>query len=91
MSDSTETDPKPGLPMVIPEDPQEILSEMRDEMFRYLLGRLKQGKATHQELSIVRNVLKDNGLIVPPKMSEVLGEEDEMEPLPDLADPEWEE
>lgn len=46
----------------------DLLKELQEALPRELLERLKSGTATHQELAIIRQVLRDNGLtlVAPP-------------------------
>lgn len=67
---------------------QEILQEGQKALFARLVGRVRLGKASHQEAAILRNLLKDNGLtlgIPPEKAAPAVREE---APLPDFPDPE---
>lgn len=42
------------------------LTQIRKELFRDLLEKIKDGKATHQELAISARILKDNGMVLVP-------------------------
>jgi hypothetical protein len=48
---------------------QEILLEGQKALFIELVVKCRSGSASHQELAILRNVLKDNGLTlgIPPE------------------------
>ena len=48
---------------------QDILREGQKALFVDLVVKARSGKASHQELAILRNVLKDNGLVlgIPPE------------------------
>jgi hypothetical protein len=48
---------------------QEILQEGQKALFIDLVVKCRSGAASHQELAILRNVLKDNGLTlgIPPE------------------------
>lgn len=43
---------------------KEILEEGQKALFARLVARCRAGVASHQELAILRNVLKDNGLVL---------------------------
>ena len=51
---------------------QEILRDGQKALFARLVSRCRLGLATHQEQAILRNVLKDNGLIfgIPPEKAD---------------------
>lgn len=71
---------------------QEILQEGQKVLFARLVGTARAGLATHQELAILRNILKDNGLTlgIPPEVPHV--REDYEGPAPELPHyeaPEW--
>ena len=67
----------------------DILREGQKALFVDLVVKARSGKASHQELAILRNVLKDNGLVlgIPP-------EEPREKPapvdLPDFETPDYE-
>lgn len=72
----------------------EVLVEGRKALFIELVGRVRSHKATHQEMAILRNLLRDNGM----SLGLVLeaGAEDGVSkapeqplPLPDFGDPEY--
>ena len=42
----------------------ELLAESQQALLVELLAKLKTGVATHQELAILRNLLRDNGMVV---------------------------
>lgn len=48
---------------------EEILRDGQKALFADLVGKVRLGLASHQELAILRNVLKDNGLVlgIPPE------------------------
>lgn len=48
---------------------EEILREGQKALFANLVGKVRSGRANHQEKSILRNILKDNGLTlgIPPE------------------------
>lgn len=48
---------------------EEILREGQKALFANLVGKVRSGKANHQEKAILRNILKDNGLTlgIPPE------------------------
>lgn len=75
-----------------------LLEEMHKEMLAQLLVKLKAGQASHQELAVMRNLLRDNGLTMAVKPAiehEPSGNRIGFIPprpeLPDLGDPEYEE
>ncbi|WP_269929936.1 hypothetical protein [Aminobacter sp. HY435] len=47
---------------------EDILREGQKALFANLVGKVRSGKANHQEKAILRNILKDNGLTlgIPP-------------------------
>lgn len=57
----------PNDPRPFPLELQDILKEMQSRTYRLLLERVRDGSATHQELAIVAKLLKDNGLVMPPR------------------------
>lgn len=48
---------------------EDILREGQKALFVRLVGRCRSGKANHQEMAILRNLLKDNGMTlgIPPE------------------------
>jgi hypothetical protein len=74
-------------------DVQEILRTGQKALFANLVGKVRLGMANHQELAILRNILKDNGLVlgIPPEDSD--GERLSLRPpldLPSFETPPWE-
>jgi hypothetical protein len=68
---------------------QEILREGQKALFVDLVVKVRNGKANHQEKSILRNLLKDNGLVLgipPEKPAEQTAPVD----LPDFETPDYE-
>ena len=69
---------------------QDILREGQKALFIQLVARTRTSKASHQELAVLRNVLKDNGLTlgIPPERP---AEDSHHVPadLPDFQDPEY--
>lgn len=69
---------------------EDILREGQKVLFARLVGRVRSGSANHQEMAILRNILKDNGLTlgIPPEQSS----QPEGAPmdLPDYGKPEYE-
>lgn len=47
---------------------EDVLREGQKALFANLVGKVRSGKANHQEKAILRNILKDNGLTlgIPP-------------------------
>lgn len=71
---------------------EEILREGQKALFARLVSACRAGTANHQELAILRNILKDNGLTlgIPPEQKptgEKLPLPDDME-VPDYGPPE---
>jgi hypothetical protein len=72
---------------------EDILREGQKALFARLVSSCRAGTASHQELAILRNILKDNGLTlgIPPenpgKGGEKLPLPDDME-VPDYGPPE---
>lgn len=68
---------------------QDILREGQKALFARLVGRCRAGLASHQEMAILRNLLKDNGLVlgIPPEKAEP---EKPMD-LPEFGEPEYDE
>ncbi|MDG4856434.1 hypothetical protein [Mesorhizobium sp. WSM4982] len=71
---------------------EDILREGQKALFARLVSACRSGTASHQELAILRNILKDNGLTlgIPPEKSapgEKLPLPDDME-VPDYGPPE---
>lgn len=44
--------------------PEQLLKEAHVALLRDLLAKLKLGQASHQELAILRNMLRDNGMML---------------------------
>lgn len=67
---------------------EEILKEGQKALFARLVGKCRSGLATHQEMAILRNVLKDNGLTLglPPANPQ---EPQDHAPLPEFGKPEY--
>lgn len=75
-------------------DPHALLEDLHKEMLVQLWVRLKSGVISHQEMAIVRNMLRDNGLTMPIKPT-IPGQATEVrrgpvEDLPTLDDPDYE-
>ena len=74
------------------EDREDLLREAHKELLVLLTAKLKAGTATHQELAILRNLLRDNGMVIPPRPPEA-ERRDAQRPradLPVLDDPDYE-
>lgn len=69
---------------------EQILMEGKKALFVQLVGRCRSGTASHQEMAILRNVLKDNGLTlgIPPEQS-ATATEAPMD-LPEFGKPDYE-
>lgn len=67
---------------------QDILREGQKALFARLVSRCRTGIANHQEMAILRNLLKDNGLTlgIPPEKPE---EKEEPADLPEFGEPEF--
>jgi len=67
---------------------EEVLKEGQRQLFIQLVGRVRAGEANHQEMAILRNLLKDNGLTlgIP---QEAPAEQSEPLDLPEFDDPEY--
>jgi hypothetical protein len=67
---------------------EDILREGQKALFARLVGRCRIGIASHQELAILRNILKDNGLTlgIPPELP---AKAPEPVDLPDYDTPEY--
>lgn len=67
---------------------EDILREGQKALFARLVAVCRSGTASHQELAILRNILKDNGLTlgIPPE-APAPGTITPM-PMPDFGDPE---
>lgn len=67
----------------------DILREGQKALFARLVGLCRSGSASHQEMAILRNILKDNGLVlgIPPEKAAAV----EAAPvdLPRYEDPEY--
>lgn len=73
---------------------QDILRDGQKTLFARLVGKVRAGTASHQQEAILRNILKDNGMIflgIPSVTGESAGEEVEQHPLPHFEDPDYEE
>jgi hypothetical protein len=45
----------------------EVLKEIQTELYKRLRDKLRDGSATAQDCATARQVLRDNGMIVPPE------------------------
>lgn len=68
---------------------EDILRAGQKALFVQLVGKARSGTASHQELAILRNALRDNGLVLgiapePEAATEAPAD------LPDFDKPEWE-
>lgn len=74
-------------------DPAVLLREIHVHMLAELLAKLKTGIASHQELAIARNLLRDNGFTVAPTPDAVEVRQQEIArertALPNLTEPEY--
>lgn len=71
---------------------EDILREGQKLLFAQLVTKCRSGKANHQELAILRNVLKDNGLTlgIPPEDGDAaVRRSPEPVDLPDFDKPEY--
>lgn len=68
---------------------EDILREGQKALFARLVSVCRNGEASHQEMAILRNILKDNGLTlgIPPEKPEA--KKDPVD-LPDFEDPDYE-
>ncbi|MGV1835239.1 hypothetical protein ACQZ6C_10795 [Rhizobium rhizogenes] len=68
---------------------QEILREGQKALFIDLVVKVRAGKANHNEKGILRNLLKDNGLVlgIPPEKP---AEQSAPVDLPDFEKPDYE-
>lgn len=69
---------------------EDILREGQKALFARLVTVCRAGKATHQEMAILRNVLKDNGLTlgIPPEDGAAVQRRAPMD-LPEYGEPEY--
>lgn len=74
----------------------EILEDGQKVLFARLVGKVRAGTASHQQEAILRNILKDNGMIYlglggPGKNSPAGAEEADVEqhPLPEFSEPDY--
>jgi hypothetical protein len=70
----------------------DLLTLAQKKLVVDLLAKLEAGQASHQELAILRNLLRDNGLVMAPRSPEAeeADQKREAPPLPDYPDPEYE-
>jgi hypothetical protein len=75
-----------------PDENAEVLKEIQTELYKRLRDKLRDGSATAQDCATARQVLRDNGMIVPPepKRPPKAGDRGRT-PLPDYGDPSDEE
>lgn len=66
---------------------EDILRDGQKALFARLVSVCRSGTASHQELAILRNILKDNGLTlgIPPEQTSA---PTTPMPMPDFGDPE---
>lgn len=70
----------------------ELLVEGQQALLVELLAKLKTGVATHQELAILRNLLRDNGMVVGVAGGGERAREGALPPdLPEYGNPEYDE
>lgn len=70
----------------------DLLTLAQKKLVVDLLAKLEAGQASHQELAILRNLLRDNGLVMAPRTPEQ-EEADRMREaadLPEYDEPEYE-
>lgn len=70
---------------------EDLLEDAHKALIVDLLAKLKSGQASHQELAILRNLLRDNGLVIAPKDDETERRDRERPPadLPSFDPPEY--
>ncbi len=68
-------------------DLQALLREGQKALLVSLVSKLRKGIATHQEQAILRNMLRDNGMMLPP--ASTAPEAEEPADLPDFEDPDY--
>jgi hypothetical protein len=70
---------------------EEILEEGRKALFARLVGKCRLGTASHQEMAILRNILRDNGLTLGLTLPDSTQRPPIREPLelPDFETPEY--
>lgn len=74
-------------------DVGQLLVEAHRSLLIELLVKLQTNKATHQELAILRNLLRDNGMILAPMRTIEQERRDAERPpadLPELPEPDYE-
>ena len=78
-----------GLPM------EEVIRKGHEALFRLLVAKVDAGTISHQEMSILRNMLRDNGMIYPTDVMgmKTVGAENKNKqlpaPLPKLDPPDY--
>ena len=55
---------KVQLPAIIPKEPVSLLRGLHTALLSYLLARLENGRITASELATVRDILRDNGMVL---------------------------
>ncbi len=68
-------------------DLQALLREGQKALLVSLVSKLRKGVATHQEQAILRNMLRDNGMMLPP--TSTAPDTPEPADLPDFEDPDY--
>lgn len=71
---------------------KEVLEQGQVELLRGLVAKVKAGTASHQEAAILRNLLRDNGMVmgaVPPGAEPLRTPVDPAD-LPRFGDPDYE-
>lgn len=88
MDGDTEDSPEMDFSDLDNKSVDEILREGQKALFIQLVGIVRSGRATHQEMAILRNILKDNGLTlgIPPETMQTVGEPIA---LPEYDEPEY--
>lgn len=69
---------------------EEVLQEGHEALLRLLVAKVRTGTASHQEQAVLRNILRDNGMVIAvPPMKTIDGELAPPLNLPQLAPPDY--
>lgn len=67
---------------------EEIIRRAHFALLRELLAKLEAGQATHQEMAILRNMLRDNGMVLGVAPADMKPGVETPRPLPSFDDDE---
>lgn len=69
---------------------QDILREGQKALFINLVSKVRSGQASHNEMAILRNLLKDNGMVLGIPPEEPIAARNAPADLPEFETPDYE-